>query len=43
MALIGVYADWEGLDGPERIGYFDMFLQRSTSRYLNISEETFNL
>ena len=21
MALIGVYADWEGLDGPERIGY----------------------
>ncbi len=22
MALIGVYADWEGLDGPERIGYF---------------------
>lgn len=21
MALIGVYADWEGLDGPARIGY----------------------
>ena len=21
MALIGGYADWEGLDGPERIGY----------------------
>lgn len=23
MALIGVYADWEGLDGPARIGYLD--------------------
>lgn len=21
MALIGVYADWEGTDGPARIGY----------------------
>ncbi len=21
MALIGVYADWEGPDGPARIGY----------------------
>ena len=21
MALIGVYADWEGLDSTERIGY----------------------
>lgn len=39
MALIGVYA---GLDGPERIGYFEMFLQRNISRYMNISEDTFN-
>ncbi len=36
MALIGVYADWEGLDGPERLVIYTV-AALGRVRYLSLS------